>query len=153
MLPGRNRAFVVLFGRRKGIIVSARVLIVDDDEDLLRMLSKVVEGEGLDFIEANDGESAINVLQSVNVDVLLVDKNLPGVSGLDVARFAREARPDIPIIMITGYSTEESRQEAERLDFTDYLEKPLDLFELRIAIQSALRTSRLGKVIFSEAGE
>lgn len=129
--------------------MKTKVLIVDDDADLLRLLSKVVEGEGLDFVEAHDGESAIFVLQTSEIDVLLVDKNLPGVSGLEVARFARRERPSIPIIMITGYPTKESLQEAEQLDFTDYLEKPLDLFELRTSIQSALRTREIGKVVFS----
>lgn len=133
--------------------MSARVLIVDDDADLLRMLCKVIEGEGLDFVEANDGESAMLVLETSEIDVLLVDKNLPGVSGLEVARYARQERPDIPIIMITGYPTEESIQEAEKLDFTDYIEKPLDLFELRTSIQMALRKRELGKVVFSEEAE
>jgi DNA-binding NtrC family response regulator len=129
--------------------MSETVLVIDDDDALRRLLAKVVEGEGLACIEAQDGEAGVLELGTNVIDVLVVDKNLPGMSGLEVAQFVRDEFRDLPIIMITGYSTREAMAEAERLDFTDYLEKPLDLYELRTAIDNARQKRRLGKVVYS----
>jgi CheY-like chemotaxis protein len=102
------------------------VLIVDDEEVVCAMLGSLLEDEPLELTFAASGDQAIAVMQKRRFDLLLCDKNLPGASGLDVARAARASNPGCRILLMTGYPSVETAQEALSLGVYDYLEKPFD---------------------------
>ncbi len=104
---------------------AGRVLIVDDEEVLLQMLHEVLISE-YELATSETGEQAFDFLQRYSADVVLVDKNLPGITGLELLKKIKKRSPDVEVIMITGYASLESALEALRLGAYDYLLKPFD---------------------------
>lgn len=104
---------------------SARVLIVDDEEVLRQMLHEVLSSEYA-LAASETAEQALDFIHQYSADVVLVDKNLPGLTGLDLLKQIKSQSPDIEVIVITGYASLESALEALRLGAYDYLLKPFD---------------------------
>jgi DNA-binding response OmpR family regulator len=105
---------------------SSRLLIVDD-EPTVRMALELAAGEqGWQIESVPTGEAALTLLASKPFDLLMVDKNLPGVSGVEIIRRVRERDKDIAIIMMTGFASPESAAETLHLGVDAYLEKPFD---------------------------
>lgn len=123
--------------------VPDRVLIVDDERSVRRVLSIIMSGGGFETAAAETGEEAIECLRAEAFGCVLVDKNLPGVDGLEVIRVARDVRPYCSCVMITGYASVESAVEALRLGADDYLEKPLRDQDLMVErLRALIRTRR-----------
>ena len=103
-----------------------RVLLVDDDEGTRVLLSKMLEKE-YDVDTAIDGTGALDALRRAGAiyDLMISDLNMPGMDGIALIREVKEIRPDLPIIIITGYSTEKSAIDAVNLRVAGYLTKPL----------------------------
>jgi excisionase family DNA binding protein len=101
-----------------------RVLVVDDEATIRDLLSKTLALAEYDVDLAFDGRSAIERLRLMPYDLLITDLKMPGVDGLGVIREARRMKPDIPVIIITGFSTEASAIEAVNLGVAGYLTKP-----------------------------
>jgi excisionase family DNA binding protein len=101
-----------------------RVLVVDDEASIRDLLSKTLALADYDVDLAFDGRSAIERLRLMPYDLLITDLKMPGVDGLGVIREARRMKPDIPVIIITGFSTEASAIEAVNLGVAGYLTKP-----------------------------
>jgi DNA-binding NtrC family response regulator len=118
-----------------------RVLLVDDDPDVRRLVGIVIEREGLECISAESGEEALLHLSNDVFDLLVADKNLPGMNGIDLARTAHFMYPDLPILLITGYASSASARDAAALGMADYITKPLDVMEFRNTIWQLLRRS------------
>jgi DNA-binding NtrC family response regulator len=120
-------------------------IMVVDDEDVIRMVFDALLSEGgysLGF--ASSAEEALASLETHDTNLFIVDKNLPGLSGLELVRRIRERKPDAEFIVITGYASYESALEALRLGAFDYLEKPFnDLNLVREKISRALDRQRL----------
>lgn len=114
---GSARAAVVPTGR-------PRVLVVDDEASIRDLLSKTLALAEYDVHLAPDGRTALERLRMVPYDLLITDLKMPGVDGLAVIREARRMKPDIPVIIITGFSTEASAIEAVNLGVAGYLTKP-----------------------------
>jgi len=104
-----------------------RALVVDDYEDFLRLLCTYLESLGIRCESATSGEQATELLDSVLFDLLVVDKNLPDLDGITVARQARMAHPDLSVLVITGYPSEESAHRAAVAGVRDYIQKPFDV--------------------------
>jgi DNA-binding response OmpR family regulator len=115
-----------------------RALVVDDDEDLLRLICVLLEDIGISCERATDGENALALLKSLVFDLLVVDKNLPIMDGIEVARYARRLQPDIVTLVITGYASEESAHRAATAGVSDYLPKPIDVSKFRERVQALL---------------
>jgi len=115
-----------------------RALVVDDDEDLLRLLCVLLEDIGISCERATDGEDALALLNSLVFDLLVVDKNLPGMDGIEVARRARVLQPGLVTLVITGYASEDSAHRAATAGVNDYLTKPIDVVEFRTRIKELL---------------
>jgi len=111
--------------------LARRALLVDDEKPILGLLSKLMGQEGYQVVAVSTGEEALNRLEAEEFSVLVTDKNLPGVSGVEVARFSRIARPFMPVLLITGYASEDSALEALAIGVSDYIVKPLDLEDFR----------------------
>lgn len=118
----------------------ARILIVEDEEVIRRILATILEDAGHLVAEASDAAEARALLQSQPpYDLLLVDKNLPGESGLDLIAHVRAATPDAATILVTGYAGYDSAVAALRLGVSDYLEKPfLDLGAILKRVEQVL---------------
>ena len=102
----------------------ARVLVVDDEETIRDLLAKTLALAEYDVDLAPDGRTALERLRIIHYDLLITDLKMPGVDGLAVIREARRLKADIPVIIITGFSTEASAIEAVNLGVSGYLTKP-----------------------------
>jgi len=101
-----------------------RLVIVDDEPVILEMLSAVFEDEPYEVVAVPDGASARAAFADGGVDVLLTDKNLPDINGLQLLREARQSTPDVEVIIITGYASLDTALEAMQLGAFDYIVKP-----------------------------
>ncbi|MBN2494073.1 MAG: response regulator [Deltaproteobacteria bacterium] len=120
------------------------ILVVDDEEVIRLVFETMFDRSAYQAGYAESGEKALDMIQDGRFALLIVDKNLPGISGLDVIRRAREQNPDTESIVMTGFASYESAVEALRLGAFDYLEKPFsDLDIVQQKIERALDKQRL----------
>ena len=101
-----------------------RILVVDDEESIRELLSKTLALADYEVDLAPDGRTALDRLRLIQYDLLITDLRMPGVDGLTVIREARRLKADLPVIIITGYSSEASAIEAINLGVQGYLTKP-----------------------------
>jgi excisionase family DNA binding protein len=116
----------------------ARVLVVDDEASIRDLLSKTLALAEYDVDLAPDGRTALERLRIIPYDLLITDLKMPGVDGLTVIREARRLKTDIPVIIITGFSTEASAIEAVNLGVSGYLTKPFRVPRVLAAAAKAL---------------
>ena len=119
----------------------SRVLIVDDDPEMRALLLDVLKGEGFETAEAKDGAEAVLALRAKRFDIILMDKNMPGPSGLDLLPGLRRVCPGSPIIMMTAFGDVPSYMEAMEKGAVEFLFKPFRMEELKVAISKALATN------------
>ena len=117
--------------------VTANVLLVDDEEQFLKLLSQRLQSRGMRVESAGGGEEALQKVQSESFDAIVLDLAMPGIDGIETLRRIKEANPEMQIIMLTGHATVKSGIEAMKLGAEDYLEKPVDLNELLEKIGAA----------------
>ncbi len=115
-----------------------RVLVVDDEASIRDLLSKTLALAEYDVDLAPDGRTAVERLRILPYDLLITDLKMPGVDGLAVIREARRLKADIPVIIITGFSTEASAIEAVNLGVSGYLTKPFRVPRVLAAAAKAL---------------
>jgi DNA-binding NtrC family response regulator len=115
-----------------------RVLLVDDDPAIRKLMGIMLEKEGLHCTRAENSEVALRCLKNSLFHLLIIDKNLPGLDGLQLARIVHMISPDLPILMITGYASEESAREAAALGIGEYIRKPIDIDVARQVVSSLL---------------
>lgn len=128
--------------RRAG---DARVLVVEDDPDLSRLMAAHLASEGYDVARAPEAAAALDLIDDTRVDVVVLDLMLPRVSGdgLLVRLRERERARDLPVIVVSAKDAVWTRVDLLRLGADDYLTKPFDLDELTARIEALLRRSRL----------
>jgi excisionase family DNA binding protein len=115
-----------------------RILVVDDEATIRDLLSKTLALAEYDVDLAPDGRIAIERLRIIPYDLLITDLKMPGVDGLAVVREARRLKADLPVIIITGFSTEASAIEAVNLGVSGYLTKPFRIPRVLAAAAKAL---------------
>lgn len=117
-----------------------QILVVDDHFEMLEFLRSMLQVSNKDHqvLAVPSAEEALLELRLTNFDLLISDVRLPGMSGFDLVRRARRLRPDIPVVMITAYSTEQGRAEADELGILRYFEKPLDTDGVLTVVHRAL---------------
>ena len=123
--------------------MNARILIVDDEEIVLRSCQRILAGRDYDVETVGDGRKALRRIDENNIDVLILDIKMPGMDGLEVLQRVKETHPDIDVIMITGLHDIESAVNAMKLGAFDYLPKPFDPAELQMAVARALERRQL----------
>jgi len=119
-----------------------RVLIVDDEAAIRRALRPPLTELGFQIFEASRGEEALQLLHSTQVDVVLLDINMPGIGGIETLRRIRAATPRLPVLMVTVLDGEEEKVEALELGADDYITKPFSPRELLARVQAAIRRSK-----------
>ena len=132
-------------GRQTGKLTRAargrpRVLVVDDEEAVREIVAKTLAPD-YDVETATDGRTALNMLQSGGFDLLMTDLKMPGMDGLSVIREARSQRSDLPIVILTAFSTEASAIEAINLGVSGYLLKPFRVPRILAVTARALGTA------------
>jgi len=115
-----------------------RVLVVDDEAAIRDLLTKTLALAEYDVDAAPDGRAALDRLRTLPYDLLITDLKMPGIDGLAVIREARRYRPDLPVIIITGFSTEASAIEAINLGVSGYLTKPFRVPKVLASAAKAL---------------
>jgi two-component system response regulator MprA len=117
---------------------SARVLVVEDDEEIAQVLQRSLRLEGYEVKLALDGQAALDVAGSFIPDLVILDLGLPKVDGMEVARRLRD-NDDVPILMLTARDALESRVEGLDAGADDYLVKPFERQELLARLRALLR--------------
>ncbi len=120
-----------------------RILVVDDEEDLLNIFRDLFTQRGESIDTASSGEGAVEKLQSKHYEVVITDINLPGINGLEVLRVAKKENPNACVIMITGFASASSAIAALREGAYDYITKPFDLWEVSQIIDRGVEAHRL----------
>ena len=115
-----------------------RVLVVDDEASIRDLLSKTLALAEYDVDTAADATAALDRMRAVNYDLLIADLKMPGMDGLTLIRQAKRMKADLPVIIITGFSTESSAIEAVNLGVAGYLTKPFRVPQVLAAASKAL---------------
>ncbi len=122
--------------------MASKILVVDDELDLVDTCVRLIERLGYVCLKAFDGPQAIAIMHAEHPDLIVTDFNLPHGDGLEILRRAHENRPEIPVIMMTGYHTPDMAQAASEAGARAYLRKPFLTSELTRAVRSALQIEK-----------
>src|SRR5256886_8734358 len=122
---------------------AARILVADDEQSMRELWASARRGEGYDVLLAENGRTAIDLLEREPVDLLISDIKMPDLSGVDVLRAAKKIDQDILGIMITAFASTETAVEAMRLGACDYLSKPFDVDLLKMKVREKIENRQL----------
>jgi DNA-binding response OmpR family regulator len=120
-----------------------KVLVVDDDVSFLSGVTKLLERENIICITAPDGETGIRELMENKPDVALVDLDMPIMNGIEFARHIREHELGVPVIIISGHSPLELPAEIHSVGVHAFIQKPMNISDLLLAIRNVLPTSQV----------
>ncbi len=113
-----------------------RVLIVDDEESIHLLYTEELEEEGYEIYSAMDGPEALELVEKVNPDIVVLDINMPGMNGIEVLRKIKEMKPQLPVILCSAYP--EYKQDLASWASDDYIIKSYNLTELKESIKRNL---------------
>jgi len=125
------------------MIDSIRILVVDDEASQRELVSGYLKKQGFEVFTAAGGEQALELFRQAPMELILTDQRMPGLSGLDLLKAAREINPETQVIVMTAYGSVETAVAAMRDGAADYVAKPLNLEELRQKIQRIVEQHRL----------
>jgi two-component system response regulator PilR (NtrC family) len=120
-----------------------RILVVDDERSMRELLAIVLRREGYEVLLAENGRTAVDMLEREPIDLLISDIKMPDLSGVDVLRAAKKIDQDILGIMITAFASTETAVEAMRLGACDYLSKPFDIDLLKMKVREKIENRQL----------
>jgi two-component system nitrogen regulation response regulator NtrX len=129
----------------------AKILIVDDEENIRRTMKGSLEDEGYEVFDTGDGMEAIDMVRSINPDLVFLDIWLPGMDGMKALKVIKEFNGKLPVVIITGHGTVDTAMQAIKLGALDFLEKPLSLENiLLVASDAIVRSKSTEKIIKPE---
>jgi len=130
-----------VYGIREESVSAGRILVVDDDPQIRRVMRLTLTAQGYEVSDAESGEEALERLHSENYDLVLLDMNMSGMGGIKVCRTLRCGRHgfELAIIMLTVRDTEKDKVDALDAGADDYVTKPFSISELLARIRAALR--------------
>jgi DNA-binding NtrC family response regulator len=117
--------------------MTEKILLVDDEQDFLDVMSERIEGRGMEVITAGSALKALEQVEAGGFDAIIVDLMMPGMDGLQTLRAIKEKHPELQVILLTGHATVEKGIEAMKLGAMDFVEKPADLDKLTAIIKKA----------------
>jgi two-component system NtrC family response regulator len=121
------------------------ILIVDDEKNYLVVLEALLSPEGYEIVTSEKAQEALRVIKEADVDLVLTDMKMPGMTGMELLEEAKKIKPEVPVIMMTAYGTIEMAVEAMKKHAYDYITKPFQNEELKLTIRKALDNYRLLK--------
>jgi two-component system nitrogen regulation response regulator NtrX len=124
-------------------VAHEQILVVDDDQKVLKSVVDILRDEGYRVSGAGDGSEALRAIQKSPPDLVILDIWMPGIDGLATLDAIKRIHQELPVIMISGHGTIETAVKATKLGAFDYLEKPLDLEKVHLAVRHALDLRRL----------
>ncbi len=127
--------------------MNGRVLIVEDDPALCRLLAEQLTAEGLSVEFRSDAEQGLALATSTELDAVIADVTMPRVTGIQLAQHVAAARPELPVILITAFGSVDNAVAAIRAGAYDFITKPIDLEVLLIAVRRAVQRRRLGEEV------
>ncbi len=116
-----------------------RILVVDDEENVRVLFSRILQKEGYEVECASSGSEAIEKLANNCFDLVVTDLKMNGVDGLDVVRKGKTVNQTMPFILISGYGTSQTAGTAAREGADMFLMKPIEISELKLAVKKALQ--------------
>ena len=121
------------------------VLIIDDEKNYLVVLEALLAPEGYEIITTDNPQKALGLMKEYDLDLVITDMKMPGISGMTILEEAKKINPDIPIIIMTAFGSIEMAVEAMKKHAYDYIEKPFKNEALKLTVEKALRNYRLVK--------
>ncbi len=121
------------------------ILVVDDEKNYLVVLEALLGSEGYEMITALDAKKAIAAAGAADLDLIITDMKMPGMSGMELLEKIKSMNPDLPVIMMTAFGTIEMAVEAMRKGAYDYIQKPFENEQLKLTVKKALNNYRLIK--------
>ncbi len=121
----------------------SRILIVEDEERMRKLLTMLLSDLPVCFVEARDGKEAWELFNTEQPDLIISDLKLPGIHGMDLLKMIKERNSEVPVIVITAYGSIESAVDAIRMGAFDYITKPFEEERIRVCVTKALRVVRL----------
>jgi len=135
MMPEQKTGNKIFVNKEK--IMSEKVLLVDDEKDFLDIMSERMEARGMTVKTADSADQALKILEKESFDAIVMDFKMPGMDGIQALKNIKTQKPELQIILLTGYATVEKTVEAMKIGATDLLEKPADLEALAAKIKQA----------------
>jgi DNA-binding NtrC family response regulator len=124
-----------------------KILIADDEKNMRWVLGEALEAAGYEVVQATDGKEALATATSQSPDLMVLDHKMPAPNGLEVLRTLRSQDYTFPIIMLTAHGNVDGAVEAMKAGATEYLTKPFDLEELKLAVGKAMRFADLAEEV------
>ncbi len=115
-----------------------RILVIEDDQEMWSLLKDFFSEEGFEIDSVSNGSEAFRILVRELFDLVITDIRMPGLTELDIIPGIKKLQPNVPIIVITGFGSDEIRDRAIARGATAYLEKPLGFHELRTMIREII---------------
>lgn len=115
-----------------------KLLIVDDQKGIRLLLDEVFSKEGYKIHQASNGLEALKILESEEVDCILLDMKIPGMNGLEILKQIRDSKLSIPVFMMTAFREQELIDEAGKLGVVNYFTKPFNIFDIRNEVVKVL---------------
>lgn len=119
------------------------ILIVDDNEKIRKLIEIYLKREGYNVFCATNGQSALNVLDTNSIDLIVADIMMPGMDGYELTSSLRDANYNMPILIVTAKDTFPDKKKGFDLGADDYMTKPVDMDELVLRIKALLRRSKI----------
>src|ERR1700704_4941514 len=119
------------------------ILIIEDESKMRRLLELNLGEDGFKTVSAPDAETGLKMLASEQIDLVLTDLKLPGMSGLELLQRAKQQNPALPVVVMTAFGSVETAVDAMKAGATDYVLKPFSLAEMRMVVHKELDVSRL----------
>lgn len=120
--------------------IEKNILIVEDDRNIGNLIKEIVERKGNIATLAGDGEEGFKAFSSIKFDLVITDIKMPKLDGISLIKLIREKDKNIPIIIITGYGSEENIAAAKKYGVEKFLKKPCSVLEISKAIDDLLKT-------------
>ena len=117
--------------------VPSRVLLVDDEQQFVQTLSERLQLRNMGTAVAYDGESALQLIERDEPEVMVLDLMMPGIDGIEVLKQVRQTRPEVEVIILTGHGSDEDRETCMNLGAFAYLHKPVDIEVLSQKLKEA----------------
>lgn len=130
-----------------------KILVVDDDKNIRKLITVVLEKEGFVVFNAKDGQEALNVLDKETIDLIIVDIMMPNVSGYEFTETVRLSNQKTPILMMSAKQLAEDRKKGFMAGIDDFMVKPIDTEELVLRVRAIMRRAKIndeGKIVIGE---